>query len=340
MPYPATGTERPRPDLADTLFEFDMAANMAGFVAYDAFPIIEVMEYKGDFGRVLLKEMIKRPTTATSSEPGKAYLRAPRSAYATEETSFTKDEYETEEYGLEGFVDEWERNAYRSYFEAETFTTQWVQHQLLTETEIRVESAIFDTTTFTPGTNSAVDLTAAPTRQWNDFANADPIKQVRDAKFSVFNRSGMWPDSIIMNQFAWEYLIETDDIRQRVHSQGSGSEDRNLLITQNIVAQILGLENVFVAGGAVDSANPNQAAAPAQLWGPHASVYKQARTNNLREVCLGRSFHWAIDDSMPRGYVEDYWQDATRSRKIRVRHQVENRMLYSNVGYLIQGAYA
>ena len=337
MPYPATGTERARPDLADTLFEFDLAMNMAGMVALDVFPIRDVPVYKGDFGRVLLKEHLKRPTTSTSNEPGKAYKRAPRSAYATEETSFTKDTYETEEYGLEGFVDDWERDAYRDYFEQETFVTQFIQNQLLTQMEERVEAACFNTTTFNPGNGNGEDLTGG--ELWDQHTTADPVRQVREGRQGVYNNSGVWPDSIIMNEFAWQNLIETDDIRQRVHSQGSGSEDRQELITRRIVGQILGLQNVFVAGATYDAANPNQPVNPAQIWGPHALIYKQAQTRNLREVALGRTFHWAIDDSMPMGFVEDYRHPETRSMKIRIRHQMENRMLYSAVGWLLNSVY-
>lgn len=336
MPYAATGTERPRPDLADTLYDYDLQANMNGMVALEVFPTFDAEEYKGDFPRVTAKQLMKRPTTATSSKPGKAFLRATRSAYATEETSFTKDDFETEEYGLEGFKDDREAKQYRHYFEYESFITTFIQNQLLTQLEERVANACFDTTVFTTAANRAVVLAAGD--KWSAYGTADPVKKVRDGKIAVWNNSGIWPDSIIMNQHAFEHLKECDDIRSRVHSQGAGSPDRNTAITKQIIGQILGLENVIVAGSAYDGANPTATTfQPANIWGNHALIFKRARTRNLREVCLGRSFHWAIDDSMPNGYVEDYRDPITRSMKIRVRHQMDNKRLYASVGYLLQG---
>lgn len=338
MPYPATGTERARPDLADTLFEWDHAANMANFVWSQVCPIRTVPIFKGDFGRVLAKDMMARGQAGSTAPPGFEYARAPRAAYPTEDTKFTKDEWRTQEHGLEGFVDDWERDAYRSYFDQEAFTTAQVQARLNEATERRVANLFFDAVTFAPGANQGLDITTVPTEAWDVYATATPVKHIRDARFAIYDNSGIWADTVVFNQFAWEHIIETDDVRSRVHSQGSGSADRQQLITQQIVGQILGVQ-VIVAGGTYDANNPNQAFAPAQIWGPHAMIFKRAMSDNLREITLARTFHWAADNSMPLGHVEDYREPQRRAHKIRVRTDQQNRLIYENVGYLLQNIY-
>lgn len=338
MPYATNGTERARPDLAATLFEYDLVANMNAMVAFEVFPIHDVPVFKGTYGRVEAKELMKRHPNVTANPPGYAFLRAPRAAYAEDDQKFTEDDFRTQEHGLQGRVDENEAEAYASYFEQESFVTQHVNNQLMTETEVRVAAAAFDQTTFSPGLGRGTAIPAA--EQWSNPTTATPVKHFRNASFAMYARSGVWPDSVVMNKFAWSHLIETEEIRSRVHSQGAGSPERATLITRQIVGQIIQIPNIIVAGGTMDAANANAAFQPAQIWGPHALVYKRSMTRNLREIALGRSFHWAQDNSMPRGYVESYYDPDVRCDKIRVRHQMENKLIYPEVGHLLTDVYA
>lgn len=335
MPYAQTGTERARPDLADTLFEFDVVANMANMVAFDVFPIREVNLFTGTFGRVEAKQMIKRHANAASSPPGFEYQRAPRAAYAQDDATFTEDTWKTIEHGLEAPIDDFERNAYRSYFEQETFTTQRLNNQLMTACEERVASLAFDTVTFAAGNNRGVVL-ANP---WSDYTNATPIDDVLTGMLAVYDNSGIWPDSMVMNRITWLHLIRTDQVRERIHAQGSGDPDRAGRITVSQVAEVLQVRNIIVAGGTKDGANPSAAIAPEQIWGPHCLLYKRAMSRDLREIALGRTFHWALDGSLPNGYVEDYRDPQIRGMKIRVRQQLQEKLLYEDVGYLMQTTY-
>lgn len=340
MPFPQTGTERARPDLADALYEFDVVANMNAMVSFQVFPIREVTEFKGTFPRVEAKQLLKRHPNTQVALPGYAFQRAPRAAYAQDESSFIEDSYETKEFGLEGPVDDNEARAYRSYFEFETFVTQRINNQLMTETEVRTAAAVFDTTTFTTGAGLATNVAGTASEQWHNSTTATPIKHVKAAKLAMFAKSGIMPDAIVMNRHAWIHLITTDEIKELIKASGAGEPDRQGLITRQQVAQCFDLRTVIVAGGTYDSANPNAAFSPAEIWGPHAMVFKQAVTRDLSEVALGRTFHWSMDDSMPAGYVESYREPNIRGDKIRVRNQMQNKLLYPEVGHLLQSVYA
>jgi len=335
MPYPKTGSERARPDLADTLYEFNLVANMASMVGFEVLPIREVQLFTGTFGRVEAKQLLKRHANAASSPPGYEYQRAPRSAYAQDDATFTEDSWKTIEHGLEAPVDDFEKNAYRSYFEQEAFTTMRINNQLMTACEQRIAGIAFDTVTFAPGQNRGVVLSNA----WDDYTSATPIDDVLTGMMAIYDNSGIWPDSMVMNKKTWLHLIRTDQIRERIHAQGSGDPDRAGRITKSQVAEILQIGNIIVAGGTKDGANPNAAFAPEQIWGPHCLLYKKAMTRDLREIGLGRTFHWALDGSLPNGYVEDYRDPEIRGTKIRVRQQLQEKLLYADVGYLMQTTY-
>ncbi len=338
MPFPSTGTETARPDLADTVFEFEYLASQNEMAALRVFPVREVQEFKGDFGRYKAKQSLKRPLNAGAADPGFALQRAIRSEYAQDETEFEEDSYVTDEFGVESPVDDRESSQYRSYFEHEQVVTARLVNLLLEELEIRVEAQVFDQTNYTPGNGNALAHPVGD--RWQTAATAVVLDHIQTARFGVYDNSGIWPDSIVMNRKAWWYLINTDEMSAKIHNQGAGDPDRLGLTTERIVAQILGLNNVIVAGGTQDTANPNAAFAPDQIWGPHAMVFKQAVGRDLGSPGLGRTFHWAIDDSMPNGMVESYRDPKKRANVIRVRHQMQNKRIVPEVGYLITDVYA
>lgn len=326
MAYPST-TVRARPDLAASFMEFDYAASQAGFVGQQVFPVMEVAEKKGTFGRVPVEELLLKTPDLK---------RAPRSGYARDDIKFTDDSWDTVEYGWEEPVDANEAAAYRNYFDHEMLATQRATNVLLTGFEERVAAIAFNTTIFADGTFG--DAVAAGDQvtpaQWD---TASPIEYFEAAVQGVYDNSGIIPDTVVMNWKVFRGLKRTKQIRDAIASSGAGSSEAFGRITVQQLAEVLGIPNVIVAGGTHNNAARNAAADPSQIWGNHALVFKRTNTQDLREVGLGRTFHWGEDDSMPNGFVESYEEPQIRSEIIRVRHQVHEKLLYKEVGWLIQG---
>ena len=58
-------------------------------------------------------------------------------------------------------------------------------------------------------------------------------------------------------------------------------------------------------------------------------------TNDMSEPCIGRTFHWAEDGSQPAGTVETYRDETKRSDIVRVRHDVDEIVMYTEMGHLL-----
>jgi hypothetical protein len=107
-------------------------------------------------------------------------------------------------------------------------------------------------------------------------------------------------------------------------------------ITAAMIARVLDLRQVLVAGGCKDTANEAQAAVIANIWSSsYAMVCKCATSNDFREPCIGRTFHWAEDGSQIGATVETYYENQTRSNIIRARHETDEVILYSSMGHLL-----
>lgn len=339
MPYPSTGNERPRPDLARSLDEIDVVANRNNMVALKVFPVREVPSINGTFPRQTRKQLMAKAAGVPGAAPGFALQRAPRAGYAQDDMAFSEDSWRTVEHGVEGKIDENERAAYTA-IQHDLVVTQRLANLLATERELRVSAAVFNTTTFTTGNGRQINAAATPAEQWHNPSTGTPTKHIKNAKLAVFNRTGLVPNAMVLNWIAWLHLINTDEVRARVHGQGAGIADRQRNITEAMVAEIFDLEEIVVAKAVFDAANPNAAYSNACIWGAHASVYVKVDSLDLSQNGIGRTFHWAGDKSTPNGYVEQYYSEEVRGDKIRIRHQEHNKMLDADCAQLIATVYA
>jgi hypothetical protein len=64
---------------------------------------------------------------------------------------------------------------------------------------------------------------------------------------------------------------------------------------------------------------------------------KVAKTNDVREVCIGRTFHWTKDGSSIGGTVEQYREEKVRGDVFRCRHQTGEKVINKECGHLLTG---
>jgi hypothetical protein len=64
-------------------------------------------------------------------------------------------------------------------------------------------------------------------------------------------------------------------------------------------------------------------------------VCRVATGLDIREACIGRTFHWSADGSSIGGTIEEYRDETVRSAIIRVRHDVDEVVMYPQAGHLL-----
>ena len=91
MPTPDTSLSVVRPDLRDSMEEFDLQADREGYIGHRVLPVVEVDQATGQFGIIPIEQLLQERDTARSA----------RSGYARGDWTFTKSSYATEEQGAE-----------------------------------------------------------------------------------------------------------------------------------------------------------------------------------------------------------------------------------------------
>lgn len=322
MSTPITSLATLRPDLA-SFFEFDLEAERAGFIAPRVLPIMEVDSASGNFGKIKVEDLLQERETR----------RSPRAGYSRGNFQFDDATYATREHGAEEPVDDNEARMYREYFDLEQVCTSRAYGAVLRNAEKRVADAVFNTTTWT---GSA--LTTAITNEWdsNHTTTAVPIDDVEAAVNKVYDGSGLWPNALIINRKVFRNLRNLDQIIERIQSAGAGNATKASDITAEMLARVFDLEFVIVAGSSRNGANEGQSASIGQIWSSeYAMVARIATSNDMRDACIGRTFHWSADGSSVGGTVETYRDEVVRGDIVRVRHQVAEVILYPEAGHLL-----
>ncbi len=322
MPSPTSSLATQRPDLA-TFLEFDLESERNGYIASQVLPVMNVASQAGNFGKIPLAQLLHQSDTK----------RAPGSGYSRGNWTFDKATYATDEHGHEEPVDDREARMYAEYFDAEQVSTMRAFSTVLRNAEGRVADAVFNATTWTGS-----PLTTAITNEWdsNHTADAVPIDDVEAAVNAVYDGSGLWPNALIINRKVFRNLRNLDQIIERINSEGAGNASKPSDITTQMLAQVFDLDYVIVAGTSKNSAKEGQSATPVQIWdSEYAMVCRIATSNDMREPCIGRTFHWSDDGSSIGGTVESYRDEVIRGDVIRVRHDVDEVILYPQAGHLL-----
>ena len=307
----------PRADLGEAVQEFTQQQNE--FIGTQVLPIFPTKK-KSSIYPAITRESITREADTK---------RAPRGNYNRDGFSAKDKQYNCEEFGLEGPLDDGERTLYASDFDAELTTVQIVTRRVLQAQERRIAALMFNTGTFT-GAQLYTDNSANP---WTS-ASTDVIAQVRAIREKVRANSGLDPNVLIFSKANLDRLLNNQVIKDSIKYVARLTEAEIL----NALADLLGVRQILVGRGIYNTAKEGKAFANGDIWNPsYAMVAVIGDSSRLSEPSVGRTFLWT-SDSPENATVEQYRDDAARSDIFRVRQHVDEIVIDPYFAHLMKVA--
>lgn len=316
MPTPTQQLARTRPDITESMREFDLDANINKMIGTEVFPVFDAPAQAGVFGRIPIEQLLEKGDTSRAS--GADYNRG--------DYEFVEEWFATRENGWEEPCDERDRNIYADWFTAELVAAERARSKVMVNMETRVANLV----------NNLPNQTAVGTA-WSNWTGASPINDVEGAVTAVYNRTGLWPNALILSYLDFRNVRNCDQVLDRIAAQGSGDKIRATDVTIAQLAEVFDLPNIQVGGSSQNTANKGQAVAVAQIWGGTATVAVLNTSNDIRQPGLGRTFHWAADGSAIGTRQESYWWEPNRSEIHRSRHETHEKLIYPEVGQNLTG---
>jgi hypothetical protein len=269
-----------------------------GFIANLALPPVPVGLKAATMG-VITRENLKRANSDHAN--GAAFGRV---NLISEDKS-----YRCKDHGLEIPLTDEDRATYESDYAAEYESVQSVTRKMFVEREIRVATALFNTTTFT-GSDLYTDRSGAP---W-DAAASDAIGHITTAINKVLANTGVLPDTMLIGRATMENLLLNTAILARF--PGAPLITRQML--EQALASIFGLSQLIVGWAGYDSGVEGQVFSSGTIWSDdYALIYKR-HTGGRATPGLGRIVEWTgIQNGIDQ--VVQYREEQTESDVFRVR---------------------
>jgi len=312
MPTPVLDTVVRRPDLGGAIVEMFEASGSMGYIGTQLLPIQNVNENAGVYPVITKESLMKNVNPA----------RAPKSAYVRTNYDYERGSYMTYEYGVEEVIDDVERSLFdqEAGGMADMLAAKRAANYLMRAQEKRIANLFFSTTAATRfGTTSV-------TNEWDDYANATPISDIKAQLNNFRLKAGNAPDALVVNWEVYNNLTQCAQIVDQIkYTFGAALDIRNLSAAQ--VAQALGVPRLIVAGGLEDTAGQGLDSSISDIWSNEYAAL--VRIGDMTSGGLGRTFSWAPESGSPF-VVEQYRENAVRGDVYRVRHYV-GETLYASV---------
>ena len=322
MAGPSSSLAVVRWELSMPFNEFDLAMNRKGFIGPQVFAVRPVGIQAANVTKIKIEQLLRQVATT----------RAPGAGYSQSDFEFDDYAYATREHGHESPIDDSQLALYRDILDAETVHAARAADAVLSEYERDTAAAAFNTSTFASYKD---DVTAA----WTDHTNAKPIDDLMSAIENVETQCGLSPNRIAINKNVWRHLRNCDQVIDRVKYTKTATQTE----IAGLLAEVLGIEKILVAGGLTNTSVTPSAAAISRIWSNnYALVFRAAETEDPQEPCLGRTFVWTGDGPGATGteeelalIMEEYRNEGVRGSVLRGRNNYDIQVMYARAGFLL-----
>ena len=310
MPNPTAGQVHVDALLTDISVAFIQGSTK--YVADRVFPRVPVMKRsdlyatynQGDF----LRDEVERRTAG-----GEAVQLGYRTA---------TDSYIAEEWAAAHAIDDQVRANASSPFAPEEDAVRFLTQKMLLKREVEFVNNYMGTGIWGTDSSGGSDFT-----QWSNPAST-PIEDIHDACFDVETATSFLPNKLVLGRQVWFDLKNHPDIVDRVKHTSDGP------VTTGIVARLLGLDEILVAGAVRNTAVEGMAYSGDHIVGDDALLVYSPASAGLLQPAAGYTFVWnGLIGGMSNGQVVERYRDESRvSDIVRVRAAWAQKVVSSALG--------
>lgn len=263
-------------------------------------------------------------------------FRAPGSvAHEVLGLSVSLDTYYAQEHALQIAVTDEERENVDSPLAPDRDATEMVTSKIMLGRERTIQ------TLATTAANYATGLSFVPAggQLWSDYANSDPIGDLRKGKSAVHAKIFTEPNTAVVPYQVMTVLEDHPDFLERI------KYSERAIFSPELLASVLGFSKVIVPGVGINSAAPGQPTSLGYLWGKDVVLAWVPDRPGLKIPAYGYEFTWG------RQVVDRWREDPRKSDLIRVARRYDHKLVAqgdagtadagkSIAGYVIKAAVA
>lgn len=300
-----------------------------GLVAEQLFPVVPVRKQSDKyytFGReAWLPEAgdYRAPGTEANEIPG---------------LTLSTDTYYAQEHSLQVAVTDEERENADSPLSPDRDGTELVTSKILLGREKAMKDAVTDSTQYA----TDMTVTLSGTAQWSDYANSNPIGDMKAGRRAMHANMFQEPNTAIIPYQVMSSLEDHPDFIERI------KYSERAILTPEIIASVVGIPRIVVPGTGIAG---DSSLVPGYLWGKDVILAFVPNRPGMRVPAFAYEFVWGYGGG--QNQVVDRWREERRkSDVIRVSRRYDLKLVgrennasdpnFGKVvaGYLIKNAVA
>lgn len=209
------------------------------------------------------------------------------------------DTYFCVEHSLQIPVTDEERKNADSPLSPDRDGTEIITSKLMLGRERVIQTMVTTTANYASGNT----VTLSGTDQWDDYANSDPIGDLRLGKRTVHSKIFLEPNTLLIPYTTMSILEDHPDFLERI------KYSERAIFSPELLAAILGFGSVIVPGAGINTAPLGQAESLAYLWGNDVVMAYVPSRPGLKIPAFGYEF-------VLEGQVVDRWRENPRKSDI------------------------
>lgn len=255
--------------------------------------------------------------------------RAPHTESAGSGFGLTTGTYNCEVNALHKDISDQERANEDPGINLDRTTVRWLTDRMLMRKETQWVTDFFGTGIW--GTSQV------PGVLWDNYTSSDPISDIEDAIRAILISTGRRPNVLVLGYDVEIALKHHPDIVDRIKYTG-GLLDQ--VATRRALAQLFGLEDVFVSQAITATNLEGETAAYAFTHGKHALLVHRAMNPGINIPSAGYTFKWkGVSDGLGETVgVVRFEMPELRSERIESQMAWDNKLVGADLGYFIESA--
>jgi len=215
-------------------------------------------------------------------------------------------------------------------FDMDRDATEWVTDQMARKREIAFATNFMKTGVWGTDVTGGSSFT-----KWSDYANSDPIGDIRDGIRTILQRIGRRPNVLLVGEIVWNALQDHPDIVERVKYTQMG------VVTSDLVKAILELENIYIAE-AIYASSPEGTAEANVTYSPiiddDALLIYVAPRPGLFLPSAGYTFIWRPAVGAGPQFIRRIRKEEEKADVIEAQSYFDQKVLATDAGYFFSDA--
>lgn len=288
--------------------------NQSAFIAGRVFPMVPV-EKKSDVYYTYTKNDWFRD---------EAEVRAPGTESTGSGYGLGTASYSCKKYAFHKDVDDDVRKNADSVLNVDRDATQFVTQRMLLKREIVWTAAYFTSGVW------ATDLT--PGNLWSDYANSDPISNVRTGIRTILANTGFKPNKLTLGYDVFTKLQDHPDIVDRLKYTGGATR----AVTREQLAALFDIDEVLVCESIKATNIEGETAAYSFVQGKHALLSYAPSSPSLMTPSAGYIFSWrGVSGGLGKDVaIDKFYIKERKSDRIEGEMALDPKVVATDLGYM------